>query len=250
MLRRDLMPALTRGDLMPGILKTASAAALLLIVVACSAAPATTSTPAGGTTAPTQAATATAVSTQQLPPTAPPVGGGSECSAFPTFNLASPVIPSFTPDPVIVALFPAEIDGQPVTNVQSASWIQTICFYGGQAKVDQLKATASGGALLANLTFGSATANVGGSDVNIAAFRLAGQDGNAILQNASLFVAGLTGQTPEPFTTTQTNLGGKAITILTDSGGDITYAYVKGDTVITIDNADATQAATILAALP
>jgi hypothetical protein len=233
---------------MPGILKTAGAAALLLIVVACSAAPATTSTPAGGTTAPTLAATATAQSTLQ--PTPPPVGGGSECGAFPTFNLASPVLPSFAPDPVIVALFPAEIDGQPVTNVQSASWIQTICFYGGQAEVDRLKATSSGGALLANLTFGSATANVGGSDVNIAAFRLPGQDGNSIIQNASLFVAGLTGKTPEPFTTTQTNLGGKAIYVLTDSGGDITYAYVKVDTVITIDNADATQAATILAALP
>jgi hypothetical protein len=230
---------------MPGILKPASAAALLLVVVACSAAPATTSTPAGGTAGPTQAATATIAL-----PTAPPVGGGTECAASPTFSLASPVLPSFAPDPVIEALFPAEIDGQPVTNVQSASWIQSICFYGGQAQVDRLKATSSGGALLANLTFGSATANVGGSDVTIAAFRLAGQDGNAMVQNASLFVAGLTGGTPEPFTTTQTNLGGKAIYVLTGQDGNITYAYVKGDTVITIDTADATQAATILAALP
>jgi hypothetical protein len=233
---------------MPGLLKTASAAALLLVVVACSAAPATNTTPPGGTTGPTQAPTATAQATQQG--TAPPVGGGTECGAFPTFSLASPVIPSFAPDPVIVALFPAEIDGQPVTDVQSASWLQTICFYGGQAQVDRLKATSSGGTLLANLTFGSATANVGGSDVNLSAFRIPGSDGNQIIQNASLFVAGLTGQTPEPFTTTQTTIGGKAAYVITDSSGSVSYAYVKGDAVVVIDNADATQAATILAALP
>jgi hypothetical protein len=165
-------------------------------------------------------------------------------------NPASFALPSLIPDPTIDAIFPDQIDGQPVTDVQSASWLQSICFYSGQAGVDEMKARPGGSALLANLTYGTAKATVGDESVTISAFRVAGQDANQVIQNMTLFITGLTGQTPEPFTTAQVSLGGKNVIAVTNSNGDVSYAYVIGDIVISVNDVDETQSATIFAAFP
>jgi hypothetical protein len=224
-----------------------------LLLAACgAAAPTAAPTPGGGTpTGGTPGATATPAATVAGTPqvTAPPVGGGNECAPFPTMNPASFALPSLAPDPQIEAIFPAQIDGQPVTKVQSASWLQTICFYSGQAEVDRLKAR-TGGLVLANLTYGSAKATVADEEVDLSAFRIAGADGNALIQNISAVVAGLFGSTPEPFTTSQTTIGGKPAWVITDSTGDVSYAYVKGDVVVSVSDVSEEVAATVFAALP
>jgi hypothetical protein len=237
---------------MPGTLKSVGAIAVLVLAAACSGAPANTTGPTiagsspGATTQTTQAATVAPTTA----PTPPPVGGGSECAPFATMNPASFALPSFAPDPQIVAIFPSEIDGEPVTDLQTVRWLESICFYSGQAGVDRTKANGGSGTLLANLTYGFAHATVGGDSVTISAYRVAGQDGNVVIQNLALFVSGLTGQTPEPFTTSQTNLGGKAAYAITGSDGEVSYAYVIGDVVVSVSDVDETQAATIFAAFP
>jgi hypothetical protein len=220
------------------------------LVAACGGTAAPTQTPAGGTPAGATATTpsGTAAGTPQA--TAPPVGGGTECAPYASLNPASYALPSFSPDPQIEAVFPAQIDGQPVTNVQSGSWLESICFYGGQADVDQIKARAGGSLILSNLSYGSADATVGGQDVTLEAFRIAGADGNAIIQNLSVLVAGITGQTPQPYTTSQTTIGGKPVWVITDSEERVSYAYVKGDTVVSVTDVSPQDAATIIAALP
>jgi hypothetical protein len=222
---------------------------MVLAIAGCAGAPGATQSSAGGTANPGAATPAiTPAATPAV--TNPPVGGGNECASFPTFSVTASAQPSFAGDPQLDAFWPAQIDGQPVTEIQSASWLETICIYGGQAQVDKLKQTSAGGALLTNMTFGSAHASIGGTDVQISALRVPGSDANTIVQNVSLFVAGLTGNTPEPFTTTQANIGGKQAYVLVDSEGKTTYAYPKGDTLVTLDDVDQTQAATIFAALP
>jgi len=230
-------------------LTLAAVTAVVLVIAACGGTAAPTQTPAGATPPPGGATPGgTAAGTPQA--TAPPVAGGSECAPYPTLNPASYALPSIAPDPQLEAIFPAQIDGQPVTNVQSGSWLQSICVYGGQAEVDKIKARAGGGVILSNLSYGSADATVGGQDVTLEGFRIAGADGNAVIQNLSLFVAGITGQTPQPYTTSQTTIGGKPVWVITDSEGKVSYAYVKGDTVVSVSDVSAEDAATIVAALP
>jgi len=215
--------------------------------------PAATSTPAGQTPGVrarlrSAASTPTAAVTPAVTP--PPVGGGSECAPFPTLNPASFAVPSFAPDPAIESKFPAQIDGSTPTEVQSGSWLQFICYYSGQSGVDQLKSQGGNSALISNLTFGSAKYTVGDNEVTVQAFRVAGADGNAIIQNISQFVAAAFGSSPEPFTTSQANIGGKNVTVVTNSDGTVSYAYVIGDTVISVSDVDQDQAATIFAAFP
>lgn len=222
---------------MPGILKTASAAALLLVVVACSATPATTqgpsSSPAGGTTGPTQGATP------------PPVGGtGTECAAFPTINPASPAIPSFAPDLALEAKFPAEIDGAPLRDLKSGSYLQSLCF-GGQAAVDRLRGQVQFDLL--TLTFASAEATIDGEDVTLEAFRAPGQDGSAIMQTL-IRVAQSGNQTIPPLV--PGTAGGKNVITTTDSDGTTSYGYANGDTVFFTGSMTQSQADKLFAALP
>jgi hypothetical protein len=53
--------------------------------------------------------------------------------------------PPLTRDSELESIFPEQIDGQPVINVQSAAFLQTVCIEGGQSGVDALSSRAPEG---------------------------------------------------------------------------------------------------------
>ncbi|MEP7378068.1 MAG: hypothetical protein ABI725_00745 [Chloroflexota bacterium] len=204
-------------------------------------APGATATPAGSTPAPTGPGATTA-----------PSGGvvltGHECDAVPTFSLSNPD-PSFPQDATLNAHFPATIDGQPVTDVTSSQWLYFICMTGGQAAVAHAVGQSGSGFNLATLSFGSATANVDGEDIEMSAFRTAGGDSNSMIQYLSLLAA-QAGTQIDVTNLQQANVGGKNVYTWTDTDGTKSYAYPAGDTLISFESVTDSQATKILSALP
>jgi hypothetical protein len=247
--RTAIGPNETQGDPVFRFLRFGAFTVALSIALACAGAPAgtgnPTATPVGQTPGATQpGATATAVPT--IGATAPPVGG-HECDAFPTINPASPVIPSFAPDPVLESKFPAEIDGEPVTDLQSGSYLQSLCF-SGQATVDRIRGQAAFDLL--TMTVGSAKATVDGEEVSLSAFRAPGQDASNIIR-VLIAVAAQSGGEPAPSLIPAT-VGGKNVLTTVDDDGDgvNSYGYGNGDTLFLVDNVTQSQADKIFSALP
>jgi hypothetical protein len=232
-------------------LAAALSAAVLLAIVGCSSAPAATPTLAPGTTpAPTQAP-GTTPAPAQVPggPTQAPVGvTGHECDAVPTFDLSNPNPATPAPDPELIAHFPAQIDGQPVTDVESMQWLYFMCLFGGQEAFNQA-ASDPDGLNFATMSFGSAKATVDGEEVDLSAWRTPGNDANSIVQSLALLAA-QTGNGTTPGSVTTSNVGGKNVYVWTDEDGAQGYAYVSGDTLIMFNDVTESQATKILAALP
>jgi hypothetical protein len=208
----------------------------MMLVLACGGgatatlAPGATPAPVGATVAP------------------PPVG--NICAGVPTFSPQTPG-PVYPSDDVLKAKFPAEIGGNPVTNVQTGYYVSFICVLGDAEDIAKFSQTFGGNA--AALTYGSGKVTVGDEDVTISAFRLAGGDSGQMIQNLGGLAAALGGDPEElaNVTTTQTTMGGKPITVLTDADGDVTWIYPSGDTLWSVEGDTSEEAAgTVFAALP
>jgi hypothetical protein len=197
----------------------ALAAGLVAIVAAC-----------GGGTAATQAPGVPGATTG--PVVNPPAG--NLCAGMPTFNPQAP-FPSFPADEALKAKFPAEIDGNPVTDVNSSYFIQFLCVFGDADAIGRFSQAFGNNATA--LSIGTGDVEIDGDSVTISAFRLAGGDANQMLQHLPELAQAI-GADPAQFantTTSQTNIGGKTITVLTDEDGDVTYLYPSGDTIWSID---------------
>jgi len=174
----------------------------------------------------------------------------------PSFAIPSFAIPSFNPDNDLAAKFPKTVDGQPLTNVQTYLFVDILGFGGGdQGKIQQLAQSLAGfGIDLNKLSGGSADATIGGEDVQLQALRAPGGDANQIVTHyneiAAVFrqVLGSAEPTAAP-TLSQANVGGKNVTVATDSEGSKTYLYASGDTLWIVDNMTDDQAGTMLGAL-
>jgi hypothetical protein len=197
------------------------------------------SAPAGPTLAPGQTATPAGV-----------VVTGHEFDAVPTFSLSNPAEPDFPPDPVAEGHFPAMIDGQPVTDVESQQWLSFLCYFGGQASYEQAVNQAGGGFNMATSSYALAKATVDGEKVQLTAWRTPGTDANALVQYLSLLAA----QSGTDITVTdlqQTNVAGKSVYTWADSDdGTRSFAYPSGDTLIHFAHVTDSQATKILTALP
>lgn len=217
-------------------------ATVMIAIVGCSSSP-SSATPTQAPGGPTQAPGG---------PTQRPVAGtGHECDAIPTFSLsASPNPATPPPDVDLLAHFPAQIDGQPVTDAQAQYWIYLLCAFGGQASVDRMMAEAQGGFNIATMSFGEATATVDGEEVKLNAFRAPGTDASSLVQSLALLAAQSGSLNGLPGTATTATVGGKSVYISTDSDGQKSYAYVSGDTLIFFRDVTDSQAAKIAAALP
>jgi hypothetical protein len=216
--------------------------ALAVAIIGCSSAP------AGPTLAPGQTAT-------PAPPagaTPAPVGiTGHECDAIPTFSLSNPTEPSFPPDPQAEAHFPATIDGQPVTDVDSQQWLYFLCYLGGQASFEQAANQADGKVNMATSSFAQANATVDGEEVDLSAWRTPGTDANALVEYLGILAAQSGGDVFSPGDVQQTNIGGKNVYTWTDSDdGTRGFAYPSGDTLIFFEDVTDSQATKILQALP
>lgn len=216
--------------------------ALAVVMIGCGGAP------AGPTLAPGQTATPPGATQPPGGQTQPPAGvTGHECDAIPTMDITNPNPATPVPDTTLTGHFPATIDGQPVTDVESMQWLYLMCQFGGQAAVNSA-ASQSGGLNITTMSFGSATANVDGEDVDISAFRTPGQDANALVQTLAT-IAAQSGTDINPGNVSSANIGGKNVFVWTDSDGSKGYAYPAGDTLIMFDSVTDSQATKILAAL-
>ena len=170
-------------------------------------------------------------------PTMAPTSAGATDGA--TFSL-----PSFVPDTALEAAFPDQIDGQPVTDVTSGSYLAFLQEWGEQEDIDgYVAAMQSIGVNPALVSLGSANATIGGDVVSISALRVPGGLAAAVVEK----IIGLSPDDPPVMT--PGNLGGKQVTIATDSDGDVDYYYFNGEYAWLL-NMEEAQAALVLAAVP
>jgi hypothetical protein len=211
-------------------------AALLAAIIGCSSAPATTPTLApGATPAPTQE------------PTLPPAVGGDLCAGQPTLSAEAPA-PSFAQDATLNSRFPTQVDGQPVTDISSVFWVQSTCYYGGS--LAGLAALFPAGTVQ-QISTGNAQVELDDETVYISAFRFPGADPNVIFSHLGEFTAALGGDPTDAAnsTVTNANLGGKNVYVITDPDGDVSYHYVSGDTIWTVDASTEATAGKVFAAI-
>jgi hypothetical protein len=184
-------------------------------------------------------------------PTVPAIGA---TFAIPSFTIPSFAIPSFTSnaDPALGAAFPTTIGGQPVTGVKTYLYIEFLNAFESDHPERILafqQAMTSIGADPSKVSLGIAQATVNENPVNISAIRTPGVDANKLIAILpALAAAGGSDQSPP--TISQTNIGGKNVTVVTDPDGNATYAYVSGDTAWTTASDDPATVAAIFAALP
>lgn len=214
---------------------TLATISMATLVAACSA----------GSPAPTGAPAPTGTTAAVTPAALPSAASGSGPIA--SFATPSLTIPSFAPDTTLEGAFPTEIDGQPVSAVESASFLAVLqAFQTDQATIDAFSAAMSAiGVQPGAVSFASASATVGEEQVTIQALRTpAGSAANAIEALIAL-------DPPEvPPTVTTETIGGKSVTVATVDDGDEEFYYASGELAWFLPDADRQQAEVIFAALP
>ena len=175
---------------------------------------------------------------------------------IPSFAIPSFAIPSFASDPGLAAKYPTTIDGQPVSDLQTYFFLDLLKAFESEAQIQAVSsALGSFGIDATTVSAGSAHATVDGSEVTIGSLRAPGADANEIIAHYNEIQAAVNtamGQ-PEassPPTLSQSNLGGKNVTVSTDNEGTVTYLYASGDTLFQVEDANDDQAAKVVAALP
>lgn len=209
----------------------ATALATMMVLSACSSSPAGTAGPGASGT----------------PGAATPV---VTSGAQPTLAIPSLAIPSFTSDQDLVARFPTEIDGQPVSAPSTVRFVEFLQLVSGeQEPITAFQARlADLGLDLNTMSYGTANATVNDENVQIQAVRTPGADAGRFMQAYETLNELFNPDEPVP-TLTQATIGGRNVTVSTDEDGDVTYLYVSGDVLWIVAGVDESTAATILAAL-
>jgi hypothetical protein len=231
------------------------AAVALFVISACGSSPGATQSPGtsqapGNTTGATQQPVASQPAASQPAASQPAssVAGltGHECDSVPTFSIDNPE-PSFAPDPQLEAHFPADVNGNPVTNVSSQSWLDLMCTFGGQTALAG-SAGQFGNLPLATMTFGSADVVINEDDISLSALRTPNQDAGNVIQYLAQ-IAALSNQGSLSGNVSQQTVGGKSVYVYTDANGAKSYAVPLGDTLVFFDSATDDEAAAIIGAL-
>ena len=216
-----------------------------LVVVFASACGSSAATPGVGGTSGPAGATSGPAGTSSVTPGASSVAPGTSIQPG----------PSFAGDPELAAKFPKQVDGQPVTNVTTARFIDFISAFvttpsadaSTKAEIDAMRQTLSAiGIDLNTIVFGYGTATVNGSSVGIQALRIPGQDANKLIQNYLLFSSSNQGDTLSKET-----IGGKNVTVVRSSTGFASaWLYATGDIAWEVSTSSQDEAAAVFAALP
>ncbi len=211
-------------------------------VAACSGAP-PAPTASSGASAPADQPTSSPLTGGPTPAlSAPPQPGGS--GPLPPFSFA---IPSFAPDTTLEAAFPTEIDGQPVTGIESVSFLAFLqAFETDPEVVAEFAAAMQGiGVDPAAVGFASADVTVGDDTLELQAVRTPGGSAASALDA----LTALDPPDPAPTITDET-IGGKPVRVATLEDGEEEFVYANGDLAWLLPGADRAQAEVIFAALP
>ena len=222
------------------IVLAALSAALLISIAACSGpgatlAPGATATPVGATLPPTAPPTA---GPTQAPP---PVDVAQVCAGQATYSPDAP-LPSVAQDDTLNSRFPTQIDGQPVTGVHSGFTLQSLCYYATSTEnVARFVALWPPGTA-ALISYGYAQVELDGDTVYFNALRTPGADPSLIFSHIPEFLAAFGGDpaTAANTTVTTSNLAGKNVYVVTSAAGDVSYGYVSGDTIWSVNGDEAT----------
>jgi hypothetical protein len=227
------------------------ALAAALLVAGCSA---TVTTPAPGSTKGPGATPAPQATPAGGGGTATPAGGDGGNATPAAVASGSSDCTGFTPgaslpaDAALLAKFPQQVGGQPISNPVAYSLAPFLC-QGGQTGLDAAKGIA---ALLGfdptTMSVGTFDATVNGTTQSVQAMRTPNQDAGKLISSLQL-IAGFAGINAGNGAISQGNVGGKNVTVITDSSGSKTFIYVSGDTLFIIDGADDATAAAIRSAM-
>lgn len=171
----------------------------------------------------------------------PTVPDSGPCAGIPDVAHMNPA-PSvgFTRDVELEAKFPTQIDGQPVTNLASASYIESLCALGGEASLAAATASVAPGLDITDMRVASADIQLDGQKVTIYSFRLPGQRGEELVSTTGI-AGGL-----EPVVA-----GGRNVERWTNAAnGAVSYLYSTGDSLFIVSDATPAQADKVIAALP
>ena len=178
-----------------------------------------------------------------MPSVPTPAPMGTDCDEFASFNPSR--------DPELEARFPAQVDGQPVTNVQSGRLIETLCLVGGQSGVDRLRTQAPSNIDVFNLVIGSADVTVEGEQVRLTAFRVPGRDANDLMRDVADLARSVGSSEPKfAGELTPAVVSGKDVSTWTSTDGETSYLYASGDVLIIVDAVTPSQADRIFSAIP
>jgi hypothetical protein len=175
-----------------------------LLVAACAG--------AAATNAPTNAAGT------QAPPSQPSASGAAPSEGLPGFSF---VLPSFTSDAELAALFPTELGGEPMTafTMTGADFMSM-----GAGSKDIETALQQLGKTPADLSVGSG----GTSKITIFAFQIKGVP-------ADQFLGKYLSSTAVGSTVTDAAFGGKSVKKVVTGGQVSAYLYLSGDILWTVD---------------
>jgi hypothetical protein len=180
------------------------------------------------------------------------VPSSGPCAGIPLIDHNNPPdsLP-LTPDPVLEQKLPTQIDGQPVTDVSSGRYIETLCMLGGDASLVAAARNSPVGVDISDVNVASGKATVDGVAATIGAYRLPGQSGASLIPVIGLLAGAVTGQSRFEVGLTPATIGNKAVQSWTNAADGVTsYLYSNGDTLFVVDDVTPSQAGKILAALP
>jgi hypothetical protein len=180
------------------------------------------------------------------------VPSSGACAGIPYIDPDSPPdsLP-LTPDPLLEQKLPAQIDGQPVNDISSGRYVETLCMLGGEASLDAALTGAPADVDLNTVSVASASGSVDGLNVTLSAYRLPGKAGDALIPVIGLLSASVGGQPKFAGDGSQQVLGGKQVMTWTDAAdGSTSYLYSTGDTLFVVEDVTDSQAGKIFAALP
>ena len=210
----------------------AASAAIAILVAAC-----------GGSATPAPTATPTPAAPASVAPSVSPSAEPSAAPSASAVAAASGALPSFAlpnQDTNLEALLPSTFEG---TTLQKFSMKGTQ-FLGQSASPEFNSAMSALGLTAADLSVAVAM-DPATSGIQFVAIRFAGADSGKLSQ---VFQAA---SQASGDTVSSVNLGGKDVLKSKSSNGDVTYFYIKNDTVFGVTGAkDDATAATALALLP
>jgi hypothetical protein len=163
-----------------------------------------------------------------------------------------PSLLPLTADPVLEAEFPADVEGQPVTNLESARWIETLCALGSDASVAAARRNLPPGMDVADIRVASGQVTVNGDAIGLTAFRLPGHGGQELLSVAGVMSSSVSPDAPRFLDRLQpATIAGKNVLGWTDAAsGAPFFLYAAPDALFILEGASLSQADKILAVLP